>query len=77
MDLISLVETVGKQEEESWNFIDTMAEVVKKGKLKPALVTIRHSVLDRDRVIVFNLDYSVCSCLRLAPITTVQTDLTL
>lgn len=30
-DLINLVETVGKQEEESWNFIDTMAEVVKKG----------------------------------------------
>ncbi|XP_065218745.1 pyridoxal-dependent decarboxylase domain-containing protein 1 [Planococcus citri] len=30
-DLISLVETVGKQEEDSWNFIDTMAEVVKKG----------------------------------------------
>lgn len=32
-DLISLVESVGKQEEESWNFIDTMTEVVKKGKL--------------------------------------------
>lgn len=31
-DLINLVETVGKQEEDSWNFIDTMAEVVKKGK---------------------------------------------
>lgn len=32
-DLINLVETVGKQEEDSWNFIDTMAEVVKKGNL--------------------------------------------
>lgn len=30
-DLIGLVESVGRQEEESWNFIDTMAEVVKKG----------------------------------------------
>ena len=30
-DLIGLVESVGKQEEESWNFIDSMAEVVKKG----------------------------------------------
>lgn len=39
MDLISLVETVGKQEEESWNFIDTMAEVVKKGILETALYT--------------------------------------
>lgn len=30
-ELLSLVETVGKQEEDSWKFIDTMAEVVKKG----------------------------------------------
>lgn len=31
-ELISLVDSVGKQEEDSWKFIDTMAEVVKKGK---------------------------------------------
>lgn len=30
-ELLSLVETVGKQEEDSCKFIDTMAEVVKKG----------------------------------------------
>ncbi|XP_054282470.1 pyridoxal-dependent decarboxylase domain-containing protein 1-like isoform X1 [Macrosteles quadrilineatus] len=30
-ELLSLVESVGKQEEDSWKFIDTMAEVVKKG----------------------------------------------
>lgn len=30
-ELLGLVETVGKQEEDSWKFIDTMAEVVKKG----------------------------------------------
>ncbi len=30
-DLIGLVETVGFQEEDSWNYIDSMAEVVKKG----------------------------------------------
>lgn len=30
-ELLSLVESVGQQEEDSWKFIDTMAEVVKKG----------------------------------------------
>ncbi|KAG8326835.1 Pyridoxal-dependent decarboxylase domain-containing protein 1 [Homalodisca vitripennis] len=30
-ELLGLVESVGKQEEDSWKFIDTMAEVVKKG----------------------------------------------
>lgn len=32
-ELLSLVESVGQQEEDSWKFIDTMAEVVKKGVL--------------------------------------------
>lgn len=31
-ELLNLVENVGKQEEDSCKFIDTMAEVVKKGK---------------------------------------------
>lgn len=45
-DLMSLVETIGKQEEESWNFIDTMAEVVKKG-IETAMVDLQKENEDK------------------------------
>lgn len=33
VELLRLVEMTGKEQEESWKYIDTMAEVVKKGNI--------------------------------------------